>query len=74
MAEPYESLANTIITTAAKDYMVALKILKKSPANVTAKCTVDECERFFRSSWYAALTSVDSEFLIRRLREEVLKK
>lgn len=64
MAEPYESLANTIITTAAKDYMAALKILKKSPANVTAKCTVDECERFFRSSWYAALTSVDSEFLV----------
>ena len=37
MAEPYESLANAIITTAAKDYMAALKILKKSPANVTAK-------------------------------------
>ena len=73
MADPYESLANAIITTAAKDYMAA-KILKKSPANVTAKSTVDECERFFRSSWYAALTSVDSEFLIRRLREEVLKK
>ena len=74
MAEPYESLANTIITTAAKDYMAALKILKKSPANVTAKSNVNECECFFRSSWYAALTSVDSEFLIRRLREEALKK
>ena len=74
MADPYENLANAIITTAAKDYMAALKILKKSPANVTAKCTVDECERFFHSSWYAALTRVDSEFLIRRLREEVLKK
>ena len=48
MADPYESLANAIITTAAK--------------------------RFFRSSWYAALTIMDSEFLIRRLREEALKK
>ena len=74
MADPYENLANTIITTAVKDYMAALKILKKSPANVTAKSTLDECERFFRSSWYAALTSVDCEFLIRRLREEALKK
>ena len=72
MADPYESFANAIITTAAKDYMAALKILKKSPAN--AKSTVTECERFFRSSWYAALTSMDSEFLIRRLREEALKK
>ena len=74
MADPYESLANAIITTAAKDYMTALKILKKSPANVTAQSTVDECERFFRSAWYAALTSGDSQFLIRRLREEALKK
>lgn len=74
MADAYESLVNAIITTAAKDYMAALKILKKSPANETAKRTVDECERFFRSSWYSALTSVDSQFLIRRLREEALKK
>ena len=74
MADPYESFANAIITTAAKDYMAALKILKKSPANVNAESTVTECERFFRSSWYAALTSMDSEFLIRRLREEALKK
>lgn len=74
MADPYESLANAIITTAAKDYMTALKILKKLPANVTAQSTVDECERFFRSSRYAVLTSVDSEFLIRRLREEALKE
>lgn len=74
MADPYENLANAIITTAAKDYMAALKILKKSPVNVIAKETADECERFFRSSWYAALTSVDGEFLIQRLREEALKK
>lgn len=74
MVDPYESLANAIITTAAKDYMEALKILKKSPANVTAKSTVTECESFFRSAWYAALTSVDSEFLIQKLREEALKK
>lgn len=74
MADPYENLANAIIATAAKDYMAALKILKKSPTNVCAKDTADECERFFRSSWYSALTSVDGEFLIRRLRGETLKK
>lgn len=74
MANPYENLANAIITTAAKDYMAALKILKKIPTNIAAKDTVNECERFFRSEWYSALTYVDSEFLIRRLREEVLKK
>lgn len=74
MADPYENLANAIITAAAKDYMAALKILKKSPTNVTAKDTVRQCEKFFRSDWYSVLTDVDGEFLIRRLKEEVQKK
>ena len=30
-----------------------------------------EIERFFRSGWYSQLTSVDGEYLIRRLQEEV---
>ena len=74
MANPYERLANEIITMAAKDYMAALKILKKSPTNVSAKDTVNECERFFHSELYTILTDVDNEFLIRRLRQEVYKK
>ena len=30
-----------------------------------------EIERFFRSGWYSQLTSVDGEYLIKRLQEEI---
>ena len=30
-----------------------------------------EIERFFRSGWYSQLTSVDGEYLIKRLQDEV---
>lgn len=29
-----------------------------------------ECERFFRSEWFKALTNVDGEALMRRIQEE----
>ena len=73
MTDPYENLANAIVASAAKEYMSVLKILKKSPTNENAKKTMTDCERFFRSFWYAALTNVDCEFLIQKLREEALK-
>ena len=34
------------------------------------ECERDDIERFFRSGWYKALTSVDGEYLIQKLREE----
>lgn len=58
---PYENLANAIVMQAVKDYRRSIR--------------EDECEsieRFFRSSWFSVLTSVDPEFLIRNLREEKL--
>lgn len=30
-----------------------------------------QLEKFFRSSWYQQLTSVDGEFLIRKLQNEI---
>ena len=30
-----------------------------------------EIERFFRSGWYSQLTSVDGDYLIKRLQDEV---
>lgn len=70
----YEQLANAIILQAVKDYRYALKRIKMNPANKTAMADAMECERFFRSDWYCALTSVDGEYLINRLREEVKSK
>ena len=67
----YENLANAIILQAAKDYRMALKSLKANPRNRTAQADKTEIERFFRSQWYSALTSVDGEMLIRSLQKEV---
>ena len=70
--EAVTRLANAIVITAAKDYRAALKKLKRNPGNKDAMATAMECERFFRSKWYMALTTVDGEWLINKLRQEVV--
>ena len=67
----YENLANAIILQAVKDYRMSLKSLKANPRTRTAQADKAEIERFFRSQWYSALTSVDGEMLIRSLQKEV---
>lgn len=68
--DPYERLANAIILQAVSDYRLALKKIRLHPRSGDAQAEIDEVERFFRSQWYTQLTSVDGEYLIRRLREE----
>ena len=51
--------------------MKALKKLKKYPRDAEARQMRNDCESFFRSSWYSALTSVDGELLMRKLQMEV---
>lgn len=70
MTDPYESLANAIILQAVKDYRDARKKRKYHPKNKEAKLIIEDCERFFRSDWFAALTSVNGELLITKLQEE----
>ena len=70
MINPYENLANAIVVQAAKDYLTALKKLKKDPNDEQSVYTRDDCERFFRSPWYRGLTKVDGEYLMRKLRKE----
>lgn len=69
--DPYERLANAIILQAVTDYRAALKLIRRSPKNQDAIDEALRIERFFRSAWYSQLTSVDGEYLIRRLRDEV---
>lgn len=71
--DPYENLANAIVAQAAKDYIAALKKLKRKRNNKMAMQEAMDLERFFHSAWYAQLTSVDPDYLIRRLRNEVSK-
>lgn len=68
--DPYENLANAIVLSAVDDYRRALRRLSKNPDSKMALADVESLESFFRSSWYAALTSVEGEFLIRKIRVE----
>lgn len=70
MTDPYQNLANAIILSAVKDWRLARRKLKRKPNNKDAKILLGECENFFRSAWFASLTDVDGEMLIRRLYEE----
>ena len=71
MDEPYEKFANAIILSAVADYRAALKKVKRNPQNKVAIDEALQIEKFFRSSWYQQLTSIDGEFLIRRLQDEI---
>lgn len=68
--DPYENLANAIILQAVKDYRLARKKRKYHPKNKEAKLMIEDCERFFRSDWFTALTTVDGEALLKKLEEE----
>lgn len=71
LENPYERLANAIILSAVSDYRAALKKVKRNPK---CKAAIDESlqiEKFFRSPWHQQLTSVDGEFLIRKLQDEI---
>lgn len=71
--DAYENLANAIIVQAFEDHMGAVRTMKtfswdkKSKEYVRALSTKNECERFFRSEWFKALTTVDGEVLLREL-------
>ena len=60
-----------IIIRAAKDYVAALKKIKRNRSNAKAKKDIQEIEDFFHSRWYGELTSVSPEYLIRKLRKKV---
>ena len=71
MNDGYQELANAIVAAAAKDYMRAKKRLIKHPKNEDALRQVEECTRFFHSSWYKMLTKIDGDVLIKKLDKAV---
>ena len=72
--DPYEEITNAIVIQACKDYKKAYKqSLRKSGIVGEADEELAELEEFFRSEWYKKLTEVDGEYLMERIRNEVLK-
>lgn len=72
MTEPYENLANAIVMQAVKDYRQARHKLRKRPKNAEAKAVIEDCERFFLSDRFEALTDANGEIILRKLQEEDL--
>ena len=70
--DKYQELANAIVAQAAKDYMKALKRLKKYPKNEDALRQIRDLKRFFHSGWYNMLTSIDGDRLIAELERTVI--
>lgn len=68
--DPYENLANAIVLSAVEDYRKALRRLSKILRAKAQGQMWIHWRDFFRSSWYSALTSIEGEFLIRKLHEE----
>ena len=71
MNGPYQNLANAIILKAVDDYRDALRDLRINPSYSDAQRTLSDVERFFRSGWFSALTTIDPEVLIKKLQSEV---
>ena len=69
--DPYQELANAIVMQAVKDYRIALLNSKKRPDDKGYQIEVSSLERFFRSGWFGELTSLNAEYLLRRVNEEV---
>lgn len=67
----YERLANAIIKQAADDFRNAHRKLMRDTHDYEARKRIREVEEFLTSKDYQKLTTVDGEYILRRLKEEV---
>ena len=67
----FEELINAIIVRAVKDYRYVLKKCIRYPYSKEWQTEKRKLEQFFHSAWYKALTNLDSEILIRKIKEEL---
>lgn len=64
-------LRNAIILQAVKDLKRIYRALKNNPESARLQEAVAHEERFFRSKWYKALTTINGEMVMAHLRKEV---
>lgn len=61
--ECYQELANAIVLQAVKDYRMTEDTQK-----------LKALDRFFRSDWFAVLTTLDPDYLLRQMQKEKATK
>jgi hypothetical protein len=68
----YEGLAHAIVVQAVEDYELLIKTNRDAkPQDKYSSFSVskNEIESFFHSKWYAQLTPLDPDYLIRKIKE-----
>lgn len=69
MQEEYENLIVAIILQALKDLRWAVRCIQKNPADFWSHKMVKEIETFFRSDWFALLSSLDGGWMFNKAME-----
>lgn len=64
----YDALVRAVVAQAAADWRHSVKAGKARTK--AAGDLRDECERFFRSKWFEALTGVRGDYILEKLRRE----
>ena len=67
----YESLAESIVLQAVKDYTRSYRVVLRNPDNYQAAAMMKECEDFIESRWFRMLCDLDPEELLYRLDKEI---
>lgn len=62
----YAKLAHMVVVQAVKDWREA----SKHPRSEKAKAIIAECEEFFLSDWFTALSGLDGKAMLEKLRKE----
>ena len=70
--EGYEKLAAAIVVQAAKDYKAALRQEARGKVTPSTQGTIIECELFFKSQWFEALSDLDGPVLMERIKKLAL--
>ena len=68
--ENLDALVRGIVRQAAYDWRSAMAILSREPDCGQADRTRKECERFFLSDYFHALTGLDGTMILNRLKKE----
>ena len=74
----FDALREAIVMQAVKDYRLALYSYNKAKSKktkTTAKQIIDECEEFFMSSWFTALTNgmINGDKVILKVRNTPMR-
>lgn len=71
MENGYRSLAAAIVLQAIKDYRKAAKRYKAGIRREESLWEMQEITKFIRSGWFRALTDLDPDAVLERLKEEL---